>query len=115
MRHAIVHQRPCHELTILVVDGALKQRLPDALRDAAVYLPFDDHRIDDGSEIVDRGPVDDFGLAGLAIDFDLANMTAGGEGENGRIVDAGLLYPGHDLLPYQFVRDVDVERNGSTI
>ena len=34
---------------------ALAQRLPEALRDPAVDLPFADHRIDDQAEIVDSG------------------------------------------------------------
>ena len=38
MRHGVVHQRPGHELTVFVVDRALQQRLPDALRDAAMHL-----------------------------------------------------------------------------
>ena len=58
-RHAVIHERAGDELAILVVDRAFEQRLADALRDAAMHLALDDHRIDDGAEIVDRGPCDD--------------------------------------------------------
>ena len=64
-RHAVVHQRAGDELAVLVVDRALEQRLADALRDAAVHLALDDHRVDHGAEVVDRGPGDDLALAGL--------------------------------------------------
>ena len=64
-RHAVIHQRAGDELTVLVIDHAFEQRLADALRDAAVDLALDDHRIDDGAEIIDRGPRDDLALAGL--------------------------------------------------
>ena len=55
-RHAVVHVARGHELAGLVVDRALVQRLADALRDAAMDLALDDHRVDDDAEIVDRGP-----------------------------------------------------------
>ena len=34
-------------------------RLAEALRDAAVHLALDDHRVDDVAEVVDRGEFDD--------------------------------------------------------
>ena len=90
-RHGVVHERAGHELAVLVVDRAFEQRLADALRDAAMHLALDDHRIDDDAEIVDRGPADDLGVAGLRIDLDLADVAAGREGEVGRIVERALL------------------------
>ena len=60
-RHAVVHERAGHELAVLVIDRAFEQRLADALRDAAVHLALDDHRIDHRAEIIDRGPGDDLG------------------------------------------------------
>ena len=90
-RHAVVHERAGHELAVLVVDRAFEQRLADALRDAAVHLALDDHRIDQHAEIVDRGPGDDLGVAGFRIDLDLADVAAGREGEVGRIVERALL------------------------
>jgi hypothetical protein len=91
MRHAVIHQRPGHELTVFVVHRTLQQGLPDALRDAAMNLPFDNHRIDHCAEIVDGGPIHDVSLAGLTINLDLANVATGREREIGRIVEAGLL------------------------
>ena len=56
-------------------------RLADALRDAAMHLALDDHRIDDGAEIVDRGELHDSDGAGVRVDLDLADVAAGREGE----------------------------------
>src|SRR5713226_2620454 len=72
-RHAIVHERAGHELAVLVVDRAFEQRLAHALGDPTMDLALDDHRIDEDPEIVDRGPIDDVGLAGIGIDLHLAD------------------------------------------
>ena len=69
----------------------LQHRLADALRDAAVDLPIDDHRIDDGADVVDRPETDQLDLAGIRIDLDLADVGAVAEGEIRRIVDRGVL------------------------
>ena len=58
-RHGVIHERAGDELALLVVDRAFAERLADALGDAAMHLAFDDHRIDQHAEIVDRGPADD--------------------------------------------------------
>src|SRR5262249_35136837 len=110
-RHAIIHERAGDELAVLVVDRALEQRLAYALRDAAVNLALDDHRIDHGAEIIDRGPGDDLAFAGLRIDLDLADVTAGGKGEVGGIVERPFLQSRLQLLAGEFVRDIGVERD----
>ncbi len=46
-RHGVVHVRAGQQLSLVVIDRVFEQRLSDALRDAAVHLAFDDHRIDD--------------------------------------------------------------------
>ena len=97
-RHGVVHERAGDELAVLVVDRAFAQRLADALRDAAMHLALDDHRIDHDAEIVDRGPGHDLGVAGLGVDLDLADMAAGREGEIGRIVERAFLQAGLELL-----------------
>src|SRR5437764_627994 len=52
-RHGVIHVAAGQKLSaILVIDAALKQRLADALRHAAMYLSFDDHRIDDVAEVI---------------------------------------------------------------
>src|SRR5580700_4613443 len=63
-RHGVIHIRAGHQLALVVIDGVLEQRLADALGDAAVDVALDDHRIDHGAEIVDRGPGGDDRLAG---------------------------------------------------
>src|SRR6202012_1654428 len=56
----------------------------DALRDAAVELAGDDHRIDDGAEVVDAGIAHDLDHAGIGIDLDFGDVTAVREGR-GRV------------------------------
>ena len=70
-RHAVIHEARGHELAVVVVDRAFQQRLADALRDAAMHLALDDHRIDEVAEIVDRRPAVDRDDAGFRIDLDL--------------------------------------------
>ena len=41
------------ELAVLVVDAVLPERLGDPLRDPAVHLAVDDHRVDDLADVVD--------------------------------------------------------------
>src|ERR1700691_4000769 len=110
-RHGVVHERAGHELASLVVDRALAQCLADALRDAAVDLALDNHRIDDDAEIVHRRPGDNLGVASLRIDLDLADMATGRESEIGRIVERGFLQAGLEFLAVEFVGDVGVERH----
>ena len=110
-RHGVIHHRAGHELAVLVVDRAFEQRLADALRDAAMHLALDDHRIDHGAEVVDRGPIHDLGLAGVDIDLDLADVAAGREGEIGRIVERGFLQARLQFGAGEFVRDIGVERD----
>ena len=52
-RQRIIHERAGDRLAALVVADFFHQRLADALRHAAMQLARDDHRIDDGAEIVD--------------------------------------------------------------
>src|SRR6185437_13091439 len=59
------------------------QRLADALRHAAMKLAGDDHRIDDGAEVVDAGIAHDPDHAGLRIDLDFGDVTAVREGRWG--------------------------------
>src|SRR5262249_16258363 len=91
VRHAVVHQRSRHQLTVLIVDRAFQKGLPNSLRDASVHLAFHDHRIDYGAEVIDYGPVDNFGFASVAVYFDFTDVTASRESEVGRIVEARLL------------------------
>ena len=52
-RHGVIHEACRQELAgLAVVDDLLHQRLADALRQAAVHLPLDDHRIDHDAAIV---------------------------------------------------------------
>ena len=74
-----------------VVHAAFHHRLAEALRDAAVHLALDDHRVDDVAEVVDRGEALDRRLAGLRVDLDFADVAARRVGEVGRVVERVLV------------------------
>jgi hypothetical protein len=54
-RQCIVHERCREQLPVLVEDDTFRDRLPDALRHAAMHLTFGQHRVDQVAEIVDDG------------------------------------------------------------
>ena len=60
---------------VRIVAALLPQRLPDALRDAAVTLAVDQHRVYRPAAIVDRCVADDLDHAGLRVDLDLADRA----------------------------------------
>src|SRR5262245_4027816 len=89
----------------------LEQRLAEALGEAAVNLALDDHRIDDGADVVDAPEADDLDAASIGIDLDLADMGAVAEGEARWIVNGGLLQAGLDGLEWKVVRDIGGARD----
>ena len=98
------------ELAAVVVDRVFQQRLADALGETAMDLALDDHRVDQPSEIVGGDEVDERGLAGAAVDLDLADVGARGEGEVGRVVERGFLQARLHAVG-QIVRGVGGERD----
>jgi len=105
-RHRIVHERPADRLAAAIIGATLQQRLADALGEPAVDLGLDDHRVDDGADVVDAPKPDDLDAAGVRIDLELADMRPVAEGEARRIVDRGLLQAGLDGLERKVVRHV---------
>src|SRR3954471_2933190 len=93
-RHAVVHERSGGQLALGVVADLLVQRLADALGEAAVGLPVDDHRVDDRADVVGDRDLDDLGDAGLGVDLDLDQVAAAGVGEVLGIVVRRLLETG---------------------
>jgi hypothetical protein len=79
-RHGVVGKRPSQELAIFVKDGALHQRLPDALDNAAMRLTGNQQRVHNHPEIIDHGVLDDLDNAGLGINLDLGDVNAIGKG-----------------------------------
>jgi hypothetical protein len=59
-----------------VVDRVLVERLPDPLRDAAMLLAVDDHRVEHLTQIVDHHVAVDPHLAGFRIDLEFDRMRA---------------------------------------
>src|SRR5260221_159214 len=106
---AVIAERAGQQLTALVVLAAFGERLADALRQAAVHLALDDHRIDDLAEVVHRDKRGDLGFAGVAVDLHLADVGAGREGEIGRVVERVLVQPGLELVERVVVRHVGGE------
>src|SRR5258708_4308688 len=111
-RHRVVHVSRREQLARLaVVDAAFQQRLADALRDPAVHLALDDHRIHDVAEVVAGGEVDDRRLSGLGVDLDLADVGSRGVREVGGIGKGDLVQPGLERGERVVVRHVGGERD----
>ena len=73
----------------LVVNDFLEERVADALRDAAVNLPVDDHRIDEPAGVLGHEEFVDGDVPGLDIHLHHRDMARIGEGA-GRIVGRAL-------------------------
>ena len=67
-----------------VVDRVLRQRLAEALRQAAVHLALDDHPVERIAAVVHRRIGDEVERAGVGIDLHLGDVAAVGEGERRR-------------------------------
>ena len=72
----VVEHGAGQELAVVAVDGALPERLADALGDAAVELAVHDHRVDLVADIVDRDVPDELDDAGLLVDLDDRDVRA---------------------------------------
>ena len=71
---------------MLVVGDLLHEHGPEALRDGAVDLAVDEHRIDHAPAILDDHVLQDLQLAGRRLDLDLRDVRRVGVGQEGRIV-----------------------------
>jgi hypothetical protein len=79
--HRIIHERAGEELSArIVVDPGFEQRLPYALRDAALDLTLDQHRLQNVAAIVDRVIGGELDEASVGVDLDLGDMATIGEG-----------------------------------
>ena len=75
--HAVIQERACKYLAaIWIVRGAFGQCLTDSLGKPAVNLGMDDHRVDDGADIVDDVIALELEFTGIAVDLDLDYMAA---------------------------------------
>ena len=91
----IVHERCVQQLTLLVVDQLLEERVADAVSDAAVDLSFNQQWIDDRSAVVDDDVLEESDHCGFDIDFDNDRVHAAGRAaavgaEVRRRLEAGL-------------------------
>ena len=93
-RHRVVHERSGQQLAVVVVDGLLDHRLADALRQAAVDLSLDDHRVDQIPGVVDGDELQQRRLAGLAIDLEHRDVAAERIGVVGRLEERLVAQPG---------------------
>ena len=78
--HEEVHEGGVEQLPGLVVGHPLVERTADALRDAAVDLALDDHRVDQVAAVVDDGVLQDGDLGGVGVGLDDDGVHAAGEG-----------------------------------
>jgi len=89
-RHAVIEKARGQELPgDAVVDDMFRKRLADALRQAAVHLPLDNHRIDDHAAVVGGIKTAQLDEAGLRIDDDDGEMHGLRIVGIGRIVELG--------------------------
>ena len=78
-RHHVVCKRGRERLPLLVVGNLFIERRADALRDAALHLPVDDHRVDHGAAVLGHHVVEQLGHAALGVDRDDDRVRAIGE------------------------------------
>ena len=76
-----------------VVDAVFPQCLAEALRDAALNLSFDNHRIDHGADVVHAPIADHTDFARVGINLDFASVCAIAPGKTRRIIDRAVLKP----------------------
>ena len=79
--HQVVGHRGGHQVAVGVVDRLLVQRLRDALGEAAVHLTFDDQRVHDLADVVDRHVRAELHEPGLGVHLGGAQVRAVREGE----------------------------------
>ena len=65
---------PTEELAARIVDAVFQKRLPHALRQPAMHLALDDHRVDDAPEIVGRGERDELDRPRVPVDLHLGDV-----------------------------------------
>ena len=106
-RHRVVHVAAGEQLTAFgVVDTVLHQRLPQALRHAAVHLPVHDHRVDDVAEVVAGGEAVHAHHTRGWVDFHLADVGACRVGEVAGVVEGVLVQARFQLVVGEVVRHV---------
>ena len=89
--HQEVHERGVEQLAVLVVGHPLVERAADALRDAAVHLALDDHRVDQRPAVVHDAVAQHVDLGGLRVGLDDRRVHAVGERRPRRRVVVGAL------------------------
>ena len=111
-------------MSLGVVNVLLVERPPDALRDPALDLPLDVTRVDCASDVLRGDETQYRHLAGLGIDFDVAELggkarrdSAGVYRRRGDDRSAGLRPLGRNLSDRQRreVADIAARRLGATV
>src|SRR6516165_5352087 len=108
-RHTIIHEGPRQQLAgYVIIDAGFAECLADTLHESAVDLPLDDHRIDNGTDVIHRDVVHERHDTCLRINLDLRDMCPTGEREVYRIVERLLLEP--RLQDFKWVVDRKMSR-----
>ncbi len=77
-RQQVVHEARRHESSVLVVDEPLEQGAADALRDPALDLPVDDHRVHDLAAVLDHHVSQQMYCARGRVEFHVRGVDRGG-------------------------------------
>src|SRR5579885_957290 len=88
-RQEIVHEAGVDDLTLFVVDQSLVECASNTLRDAAMHLPLNHHRIDNAPTVMYRRVLEERDHAGLRVNLDNGPMHAAGEAGMWRAVKLG--------------------------
>src|ERR1700730_11603449 len=73
--HEIVGKRAGQDVAVVVINDLSVERVGDALRDAAVDLPLDDHWVDQAAGVLDDDEPLDLDVASRDVDRDDRNMA----------------------------------------
>ena len=79
-RHTIIHEAASQKLGVFVIHDILQQGLAQPLRNAAMNLPQQQHRIHDSAEIIHQAVAGHSHSAGFRVQFHFGHMAAIGEG-----------------------------------
>src|ERR1700732_2128174 len=79
-RNQIIHESPTLDVPAFIVGNFLRERDGQPFGQAAMDLPFHDHRIDDVPAIIDRDKSTYFGFPGSFVDVQHADVSAKWEG-----------------------------------
>src|SRR5262245_5229119 len=98
LRNSVIHQFSGQQLTVLVIDYLFKKRLRHSLRDAAMNLPLDNHRVDLIPAIINRDITIDRYLTCVLINLYNTDMRPIWERKIFRLEEVGCRQPRFEIF-----------------